>query len=618
MRASHSCQRNTEFREAKTPVFTVLLAVNSGVKVSRFPWRKHKTMDPREQKIGPLVEQTRIREGCFLQLRFHTRVEQVFVPYPDLKKLLISGERRVFQETKEDLQDVEKLLTEHSRDDAWWQQLSRAESEDELRNREEWEAEIVENVRKALAGGFGETIANAAIGLVNTTYGPIYPLFWCASNPFNFVRSQFDVMVRPDRVEECISALAALPPQAQYPLPLSSFEASCLVPSAVFKTVKKKREQRKSQLEHTATCIHMGSIPRVTWRRVFDNVSLTSEECKMFPPNQPLPRINLSQLKDHDADTMVVLLNCLRIVGFACIRVDIPEDLETVRNCLRRSSEFFALPWQQKATAAQRPHQTAGWAQEQYREVFHSYVHFPGQHPPWPSDEICPGYETAITKAMHLFHEICHHSLYAVQKKLDCGSVLTEMLEDWSDPGEGSLKQYWNFSTAMRVMKYFKPQTRSRIMCVSHSDSSLFTLATASLPELQVLRRDNQTWIFPEESATSCADLVIFPGTFLARMTEGYLDATIHRVVRRFNEQRLVIPFFCRPTKVSQCFNVRQPEGYAADDLSDRSKDNQYLEDLDQKNPPKLKETVTEFLDRTVKFLPVFSVHTLENAAETV
>eukprot|EP00762_Andalucia_godoyi_P003147 ANDGO_01037.mRNA.1 oxidoreductase len=558
--------------------------------------------DFRLSHLEPLCAQPDDKTGCVVRLRFHNVTRDVFLPFPNVSVL---KSPKNWSETQEVLTDVEKLTTYHGTDSAWWKSLSRAETEEEEQDRVRWEDAITGNIRSAIAGAFSATVGKHVTGLVNQTFGPVYPLYWVACNPYNYVRTLFMVMVEPCMLQECIQSVKSL---GDKPLKkkLSARLFQC-AQDAEYEKVKYEEARKASS----------GQMPRLSYSRVFKNVSLTPSEMASFDTSAPMPFIRVSELFGKNKNAADQLLKCLRVAGFACLRLDAEEHASITKNILQKAIQFFNLPAAIKNQSATTSSRTAGYNLETNREVYHGYIQFPGQHPPWPTEEVAPGFEHAVSAALVLFQNICKEILNLIQETYGGGgtTALTDAMENFDDP---QTIKTWGYGSAIRVMRYHKPQSKTRVMCVSHSDTSLLTLATASLPELQILRRCDQKWVFPEEQCTGCSDLVVFPGSFLARMTEGYFDATIHRVVRRFNEQRLVIPYFCRPTPDGTVVNIIRPEGYSSEDLDESVRDNQYMKEFAEEYPFEAEECMRNFLGRSIKILPVFSVHTLESQCETV
>lgn len=83
-------------------------------------------------------------------------------------------------------------------------------------------------------------------------------------------------------------------------------------------------------------------------------------------------------------------------------------------------------------------------------------------------------------------------------------------------------------------------------LCPEHADFSFLTISMASrVPELEIFDRKDFCWRRVEEGADEM-DAVIFAGSYLARITCGYVYASLHRVLRVRDGQRTSMPFFLR------------------------------------------------------------------------
>ena len=105
-------------------------------------------------------------------------------------------------------------------------------------------------------------------------------------------------------------------------------------------------------------------------------------------------------------------------------------------------------------------------------------------------------------------------------------------------------------TSILRVLHYppLAPgQDPQSVRSAAHEDINFMTLMPAAKGAgLQLLNRDG-TWLPVETEAT---DLIVDSGDMLARMTNGTIPATTHRVVNPTgaNVSRYSMPFFMQPT----------------------------------------------------------------------
>jgi hypothetical protein len=83
--------------------------------------------------------------------------------------------------------------------------------------------------------------------------------------------------------------------------------------------------------------------------------------------------------------------------------------------------------------------------------------------------------------------------------------------------------------------------------CMVHQDSGLITLLPRStFPGIELLHKDQKHWI-PVEKYTKSNDVLVFVGQVMERITQGYIPAAVHRVVREPATERYSMPFEVKP-----------------------------------------------------------------------
>eukprot|EP00163_Fabomonas_tropica_P000710 TRINITY_DN1048_c0_g1_i1.p1 TRINITY_DN1048_c0_g1~~TRINITY_DN1048_c0_g1_i1.p1 ORF type:complete len:289 (+),score=37.09 TRINITY_DN1048_c0_g1_i1:808-1674(+) len=193
-----------------------------------------------------------------------------------------------------------------------------------------------------------------------------------------------------------------------------------------------------------------------------------------------------------------------------------------------------------------------GWLCETPRkEIFHLHSSVRDDPAVWPEGEAGAPFKAAITALYDTLQEVALACLHAVA--YDAGqdvSVVDALCDNIPFP--------WQCSTAMRVFNYMRDETEENdavldYQCIEHCDTSLFTVAPASpVPELEMVDSSSMQWEWVEEgcsvetSGDHLQHVVVFPGSYLARMLAGGVVTPLHRVWHKQKEARISTPFFLR------------------------------------------------------------------------
>ncbi|WOI53697.1 isopenicillin N synthase family dioxygenase [Parvularcula sp. LCG005] len=283
----------------------------------------------------------------------------------------------------------------------------------------------------------------------------------------------------------------------------------------------------------------------------------------------PVPTLRLSQYTEGDGDARrafsSALYEALKATGFVII-TDHGIDLDRLHDSYRTVEEFFALP------AVEKTRYMVG------KDGQRGYTPFGREHAkgnPHPDlkefwhvgrDEIAPNVWPVEPAAFEAEVAWLYRSLD------DAGLTLLEAL---TQPLELEANYFAKMAeggnSILRLLHYPPIAEGADPHCVraaAHEDINLITLlVAASASGLELLDRNGkwQAIDAPQDS------IIVDAGDMLARITNGHISATTHRVVNPDgpNQSRYSMPFFLhpRPDAILSCMPQFR-DGTEAEDIT--------------------------------------------------
>jgi isopenicillin N synthase-like dioxygenase len=295
------------------------------------------------------------------------------------------------------------------------------------------------------------------------------------------------------------------------------------------------------------------------------------------------PPILVSDLVSDDPDAgRTQLCEYLVKYGFAVLR-DSPENVEMVRECRSKVSEFFHLPMEEKKKyeifveddIRGKRRVNRGYLSYQHKEFLKIRLNDPQES--YPTVE---GLHHAFSSAMNHMHDIVHSAL----RKVSIGSqeVFADSDGPWIKPDFlETAKEFLIGGSSLSVIRYYNmmnipaesiieekvsdpsyedsmaPKSveddvggsagASHIPCGEHYDTGIFTLILLSeIPGLQVENRETKEWI-PIEKVGQTGDFALIMGRkidLLKAHRDLPLKPTFHRVEKSNDIERQSILFF--------------------------------------------------------------------------
>jgi hypothetical protein len=98
------------------------------------------------------------------------------------------------------------------------------------------------------------------------------------------------------------------------------------------------------------------------------------------------------------------------------------------------------------------------------------------------------------------------------------------------------------------------------LFCLVEDDSLLTIVPKSTFPGLHILDHGIRQWVDVEPTVppdNSC--MIVYPGRALALITNEYVSATTHRVVRAPGQTRFSLPFLMKPNNASILRHLQSP-----------------------------------------------------------
>jgi len=278
--------------------------------------------------------------------------------------------------------------------------------------------------------------------------------------------------------------------------------------------------------------------------------------------------VNLQQRHGDDADAQAFrrdLISGLKAHGFVTLSGH-GIDLPTLRQCYAKAAEFFALPEAEKRRYAgalrgytpfgvEHARDHAAPDLKEFWQIGHpdngrSAAENPNTWPDRPE-----GFRTTF--------ESLFNQLFGI------GRALLDVIADEFELEQGYFDTRLEGGTSLLRLLHYPPIPEgvdpACIRAAAHEDINLITLLVAAEGSgLELLDR-NGNWLAIDNAPDH---LVVDTGDMMARITNGILPATTHRVVNPAgpNVSRYSMPFFVQPRSdvvlscLPSCVHARPPE----------------------------------------------------------
>jgi isopenicillin N synthase-like dioxygenase len=278
--------------------------------------------------------------------------------------------------------------------------------------------------------------------------------------------------------------------------------------------------------------------------------------------------VNLQQRHGDDADALAFrrdLISGLKAHGFVTLSGH-GIDLPTLRQCYAKAAEFFALPEAEKRRYAgalrgytpfgvEHAKDHAAPDLKEFWQIGHENDGpFVAENPNiWPDRP--EGFRTTFEALFDQLFEI--------------GKALLDVIAEEFELEKGYFDARLDDGTSLLRLLHYPPipdgVDPACIRAAAHEDINLITLLVAAEGSgLELLDR-NGNWLAIDNAPDH---LVVDTGDMMARITNGILPATTHRVVNPAgpNVSRYSMPFFVQPRSdvvlscLPSCEQFRPPE----------------------------------------------------------
>eukprot|EP01117_Protostelium_nocturnum_P006293 TRINITY_DN2271_c0_g1_i2.p1 TRINITY_DN2271_c0_g1~~TRINITY_DN2271_c0_g1_i2.p1 ORF type:complete len:395 (+),score=121.66 TRINITY_DN2271_c0_g1_i2:365-1549(+) len=257
--------------------------------------------------------------------------------------------------------------------------------------------------------------------------------------------------------------------------------------------------------------------------------------------------------------------------GFFILDMKDEEGAKIFEESYAEVKKFFEQDYKEKFKFAY-PHDLAGYSNIEFenndnkripenRDIFAIRPHL-DEKLAWPSQELR---EKSMKCYSFLFEVTCRLLSSLAEGLEQTPSLFLDLVGQQSSQSYGNIKvgsreielqtdPKLNKATNMCMFRYHDPinEMKEPQKCMIHQDRGLITLLPkASYPGLEVLHPHTRTFS-PIESFTKPGQLIVFPGLSVEFMTQGYVPATMHRVVRSPDAIRFSMPFEVKPEEQKQ------------------------------------------------------------------